>query len=143
MDFEIIDSNKLEGKWKQQVVIARKKIIYLRIVGDGQYFRVMTATANENIWSYRICHEKERLWNAATQLARSHNCAEEASKDREGRDYIRIFTLSPPKDLSDTAFNEELYDLIDEFFILFDSMNSDNNLPGLQNSVRSETCPTQ
>lgn len=122
MDFELVATQKLGGLWKQQFLVARNKIVYLRIVGDGTEYRVMTATADENVGGYRICQAKDRLWMAAAQLARSHNCAEELSLDKQGRHYIRIFMIVQDNGTSDSAFTEEVYDLIKGFFTIYDSL---------------------
>ena len=52
MDFDIIETEKLGSNWAQQFVVARKKTVYLRIVGDGTDYRVMTATASEDAGGY-------------------------------------------------------------------------------------------
>lgn len=84
MDFELIESNKLGGKWEEEYLIARKRTIYLRIVGDGKEYRLMTATANEGIGGYIINKNTAPLCGASARLARKHNCEEGSSKDRQG-----------------------------------------------------------
>jgi len=122
MDFELVATQKLGSLWQQQFLVARNRIIYLRIVGDGTEYRVMTATADENFGGYRICQEKGRLWIAAALLARSHNCAEEISKDKQGRQYIRLFMVVQDKGTSDSDFTDEVHDLMRRFFIIYESL---------------------
>lgn len=130
MDFDFIETEKLGGNWSQQFVVVRKKVVYLRVVGDGANYRVMTATASEDVGGYFICQDSERLWQAATQLARAHNCADVVSKDGKGRVYIQLFTASQPKGDSDEIFTEEFKGLISEFFAIYDGLNA------VANSVR-------
>lgn len=125
MYFDIIETEKLGSNWAQQFVVARKKTVYLRIVGDGTDYRVMTATASEDAGGYHICQDKERLWEAAAQLARNHDCTEEADKDGKGRVYIKVFTVSQPKDVSDEIFTKDITDLIDEFFTIYDASGNE------------------
>ena len=124
-EFDIIETDKLGGNWAQQFMVARKRTIYLRIVGNGTDYRVMTATASEDTGWYHICRDKERLWDAATQLARIHDCTEEASKDGKGRIYIKVFTVSQPKGVSDEIFTKDIKDLIGEFFAIYDAHDDD------------------
>lgn len=127
VNFEIFETDKLGGNWKQQYVVAREKVIYLRLVGDGKDYRVMTATASEGVGDYSINQDRERLWEAAVQLTRIHNCDEEASEDRKGRGYIRMFTVVQDKGVSDEIFTKEVTDLIDEFFAIYDALDAEAN----------------
>ena len=128
MNFEIIETDKLGGNWKQQFVVVRKKIIYLRIAGDDKKgYRMMTATASEDGRDYSISQDRERLLEAAAQLARIHNCDEEASEDRKGRVYIQMFTVVQDKGVSDELFTKEITNLIDEFFTIYDALDAEAN----------------
>lgn len=122
MDFCLVDTQKLGGYWKQQFVVVRNKIVYLRIVGDGVEYRVMTATTNEDVGGYRICQEKDRLWNAAAQLARSQNCTEVTSVDVQGRQYVRLFNVVQDNGISDLDFTNEVLELVDAFFANYDRL---------------------
>ena len=124
MDFDLIETQKLGSGWHQQFVVARKKIIYLRIVGDGTEYRMMTATASEDVGGLRICQDTERLWRAASQLAISQKCSGEISSDTQGRPYIRIFRIVQDKGVSDVNFTKEVYELIREFFSIYDEVQS-------------------
>jgi hypothetical protein len=122
MDFDLIETQKLGSGWHQQFFVARKKIVYLRIVGDGTEYRMMTATASEDLGGFRVCQDSERLWMAAAQLAISHKCSGEVSSDTQGRPYIRIFKIVQDNGISDTNFTNEVYDLIREFFAIYDEI---------------------
>ena len=75
MDFRFFETGKLGGNWSQNFAVVRGNTIYLRVVGDGTHYRVMTATAGEEGAGFHICATKELLWKAATLLARDHGCA--------------------------------------------------------------------
>ena len=124
MDFELIETDKLGGNWEQEFAVVRKKVVYLRIVGDGTHYRVMTATSGEDFGGYRICLEKQRLWEAAAQLAREYNCAETSSEDKKRRVYIQLFTVSQDKNDSDEVFTKDLEELVENFFAIYDSLDA-------------------
>ena len=127
MDFELIESNKLGGNWAQSFVVVRKNEVFLRIVGNGTEYRVMTATAGEDVGDHRICQDGERLLDAAFKLSRTHDCFPEESEDGKGRYYIRLFNVRQDKGVSDEHFTEELYDLIDEFFAIYEDVGTNPN----------------
>ena len=122
MDFELVDSKKLGGDWFQEFMVVRRNVIYLRVAGDGKNYRVMTATASEH--GYRICHDGERLWGAATQLARSYNCEADKTNDRKGRTYIMPFEVVQDEGKSDRTFTEEFKGYISKFFDIYDNWNT-------------------
>lgn len=124
MDFDLIETQKLGVGWHQQFVVARNNIVYLRLVGDGTEYRLMTATASEDFGGLRICHDNERLWKSAAQLAILHECSGEISSDTQGRPYIRIFRIVQDKGVSDEKFTEEVHDLIREFFAIYDEIKN-------------------
>ena len=124
MDFDLIETQKLGSGWHQQFVVARKKIVYLRIVGDGTEYRMMTATASEGVGGLRICQDSERLWRASAQLAILHKCSGEISSDTQGRPYIRIFRIAQDNGVSDVNFTKEVHELIREFFAIYDEITS-------------------
>jgi predicted RNA-binding protein YlxR (DUF448 family) len=122
MDFDIIESGKLGGNWEQSLAVVRKNEVFLRIVGNGTEYRVMTATAGEDIGGYFVCQQKSYLWEAARELAFNHGCTPDESLDGEGRSYIRLFSAIQDKGVSDKDFTKELNDLIKEFFCAFDKL---------------------
>lgn len=122
MSFELLETTKIGGNWAQEVAVVRNGVVYLRLVGDGTVYRVMTATAGEYSGRYRACHDKERLWEAATQLARANNCVEEVSTDGKGRIYIRLFHATHDDGLSDDEFTKEVEGWVSEFFAIYDGL---------------------
>ena len=119
MDFELIKSEKLRSNCAQEFMVVRKKVVYLRSVGDGKIYCVMTATAGEE--GYRICQDKERLLKAAAQLARAYNCPEVEDNDLSGHKYIIPFNVSQDEGKSDADFTEEFKGYIREFFAIYDN----------------------
>lgn len=122
MDFQFIETEKLGGNWSQQFVIVREKSVYLRVVGDGANYRVMTATASEETGGYHICQDKERLLETASRLARTFSCTEHNSKDGKGREYIQLFTMSQEEDETDEVFTKHFEEMVGEFFIIYDGL---------------------
>lgn len=127
MRWERIESEKLGGNWAQSFSVVRNNEVFLRIVGDGTVYRIMTATADENLGHYRVCQDTERLWDAAVLLSEKHNGAPEESRDLQGRPYVRLFYLQQDEGVSDVRFTKELDDLTDEFFAIFDNMSASSN----------------
>lgn len=124
MEFDLIETQKLGIGWNQQFVVTRKNIVYLRLVGDGTAYRLMTATATEDFGRLRICHDNERLWRSANQLAMLHKCSGKISFDTQGRQYIQIFMVVQDEGISDEKFTEEIYELIQEFFDIYDGIKN-------------------
>lgn len=123
LDFEVIETDKLGAEWKQGLAVARRKLVYLRLVGDGTNYRVMTATAGEEFGGYAVCQDKGRLWQAALQLAKSHGTDGDLCEDQKGRKYVRIFELSQDDGASDEQFSEALVALFEEFFGIYDAVD--------------------
>ena len=123
LDFDVIETDKLGSEWKQGLAVVRRNLVYLRLVGDGKNYRVMTATAGAEFGGYAVCQDKERLWKAALQLAKSHGTDGDLSEDQKGRKYVRIFELSQDDGASDEQFSEALVALFEEFFGIYDAVD--------------------
>jgi hypothetical protein len=122
MDCDIIESGKLGGNWEQSLAVIRNSEIFLRIVGNGTEYRVMTATAGEDVGGYVVCQQKSYLLEAARQLAVNHGCIPAESIDGEGRSYIRLFSAIQDKGISDKEFRTEIDNLVEDFFCAFDEL---------------------
>lgn len=125
LDFEVIETDKLGAEWKQGLAVVRRKQVYLRLVGDGTNYRVMTATSGEEFGGYAACQDKGRLWKAALQLAKSHGTDGDLCEDQKGRKYVRIFELSQDDGASDERFSEALMKLFGEFFKIYDDLENE------------------
>ena len=123
MAFDILKSEKLSGGWKEQYRIVRAGVLYLRIVGDGQNFRIMTATAADANSAERICSDTRRLHDAGIAVAKEYKVEAVSSEDRQDRSYIRIFEISQEEGESNDKFTQDVVRAIDRFFEFFDSGN--------------------
>lgn len=123
LDFDIIETEKLGGSWEQSLAVVREREVFLRLVGDGKDYRVMTATAGEDLHRYNACQDQERLCNAAISFADKNGCTAEADKDGKGRTYIQLFILSQDDGASDQDFTDEVNKLVGDFFSIYDSIN--------------------
>ena len=124
IDFEVIETDKLGGDWRQVLAVVRRSEVYLRLVGDGTNYRVMTATAGEDSGGYAVCPDRDRLWRAALQLASAHGADGNISIDSKGRRYVRVFELSQDDGASDERFSEALMKLFGEFFRIYDALDN-------------------
>ena len=128
MNFELIETDKLGGGWKQGVAVVRNSEVYLRIVGNGTDYRVMTATAGEDVGGYRISPDNDRLIQAAIQLAGIYKCIPEEAKDGKGRVYIKLFTASQSRGESNEAFTKDVEVIVSNFFMIYDGLGVGTNL---------------
>ena len=119
--WEAIDTTKLGGKWFQQFAIVRDKTVYLRMTGDGTNYRLMTATAGEDLYRYRACQDQERLIRAASALAKKYKLSGDTYLDQEGRPYCAPFSFTQQDGLTDDDFTKEVYTVIDDFFAIYDN----------------------
>lgn len=122
LDFDIIETKKLGGNWEQGLAVVRRDEVFLRLVGDGKDYRVMTATAGEDIYRYNSCRDQERLCRAAMAFSEKNGCEAEIEKDGKGRTYIQLFTLSQNDGTTDQDFTDEVTKLVRDFFSTYDSV---------------------
>lgn len=64
-NFDIRPSPKKSLDSKDMYAVSRGKTVFLRILGDGKYYEVMTATVGEDYDRTRVCVEKQRLIKSA------------------------------------------------------------------------------
>ena len=119
MDFEFRETTKLGGTWAQQYVILRYEVIFLRMVGDGTRYRLMTETAEEA--GYKLCRDGDRLRTATTQWLQAHKAFTCTGTDRDGRPYV--FTeFEQPKNVSDDEFTGWVNSVVTHFFAIYDAL---------------------
>ena len=118
-DFDIQRSNKKGIKAEDQFTVTREKTLFFRIVGTHPNYELWTATASEDDSLYTVCEDKCRLISAALMLAAELGTEPNRTRDKSGRKYIVLFSLTLPaqEDL------DELCDLLHRFFIIYDSIN--------------------
>lgn len=124
MNFKVFETTKLGGNWQQEFAVVRDEVVYLRVVGDGATYRVMTATVGDDIRGWRLCQDKTRLWNAALQLAKKPNSADSFSNDRMGRPYVRMFNMLQEHGETDENFTKFFWDHVSEFFSVYDGLGT-------------------
>lgn len=109
--------------WEQELVVSRAGEAFLRLAGDGTNYRVMTATAGESELGLGACGNAEILLQAAHDLAlRKVDGFDGLEQDRKGRAYVQLFTFSQDEGVSDEDFTEELKELLEEFFAIYDGL---------------------
>lgn len=127
MVFEIIDTKKLGDNWLQQFAVIRNNVVYLRVVGDGEVYRVMTATTGDDVRGSHLCKDKNRLWDAASKLAKTHKLPGDFFNDRKGRKYVRIFDIHQEHGETDEVFTQFFMEKICAFFKIYDSFDIDTS----------------
>jgi hypothetical protein len=129
--FEILEtrqlSKELDRDWEQELVVSRAGEAFLRLAGDGSDYRVMTATAGENGLGLEACKHPEILLQAAHDLAvRKVDGFDGIERDRKGRNYVQLFLFSQDEGVSDEDFTNELRELLEEFFAIYDGLRGLN-----------------
>jgi len=127
MDFEVIETDKLGGKWRQEFAVIRNNVVFLRGVGDGQIYRVMTATVGNDVRGWRLCQDKKRLWEAASRLAKTHNLIGEVRDDTMGRKFIALFEMMPDNSETKETFTKFFESQMIEFFSIYDSLDIESD----------------
>lgn len=120
-------SRELDRDWEQELVVSRAGEAFLRLVGEGSDYRVMTATAGENDLGLEACKHPEILLQAAHDLAvRKVDGFDGIERDRKGRNYVQLFLFSQDVGVSDEDFTNELRELLEEFFAIYDGLRELN-----------------
>lgn len=116
-------SKELDQDWEQELVVSRAGEAFLRLVGDGTDYRVMTATAGENDLRLEACKHPDILIQAAHDLAvRKVDGFGGIKRDRKGRRYVQLFQFSQDEGVSDEDFTDELREFLEEFFGIYDGL---------------------
>jgi len=120
-DYNVLASKKLhnQSSW----VLERSGIIYLRIVGEYPVCQFMTATADEDDLSLRVCHSQERLIVAAEQLCKELGCVPVRTLDnsKDHKPYVKMFGFDYTTSSSEEHGDNELLTIFDRFFKIYDS----------------------
>jgi len=121
-NIEIHPSRKRGFGDQESHIVTRRRTSYLRIVGRDPEYRLMTATADEDDKSFRVCVERSKLVASAIKLRSNYSATSAIQTDSAGRRFILIAT---PKFHPQTqeADLHELRGVIDEFFRIFDTIN--------------------
>ena len=121
-EIEIHPSNKRGFGGQESHIVTRGRTSYLRIIGNDPDYRLMTATADEDDRSFRVCSEKIKLVASAIKLRTNYSAASPIQTDSSGRRFILICAakFDPKTQIEDLR---ELRGVIDEFFSIFDTIN--------------------
>jgi hypothetical protein len=103
-------------------MVVRGGEIFLRLVGGGGSYSLMTATAGEDKGSLRACANQHALRQAARRTASDFKVEPHEDKDSAGREFVRIcgFTIDGPAEESRQQTLREVYEVCDTLFKNFD-----------------------
>lgn len=118
--FEIVHSIKAGLVSNESLLVVRDGTGYLRILGQEPRWELMTATASEDDGLVKVCGDRRRLIETAIKLCQALGFSAHETKDRLGRDYIKICTIVRERD--DEDLRDVLFRTIERFFDLFDGL---------------------
>lgn len=116
--FQILKSNKAGLMSEESLLVVRDGTSYLRILGQEPRWELMTATASEDDGRVAVCSDKRRLIETAIRLCRALGFTSQETRDRLGRDYVKICRIVRERD--DEDLRAVLVRTIGNFFDLFD-----------------------
>lgn len=123
-NYQVRESKKLGGSWGQSFVVVRNKQAFLRFVGnEGQNYRLMTATAGDDLLGTRPCKDQERLHQAAKLLAQNYGHRAALTRDGQERLFVMPFEVRQRPDETDENFSAEVFNYFDEFFQIYDELD--------------------
>jgi hypothetical protein len=117
----LLKSTKVGLDSEEGYVVVRNGISFLRILGGEPNWTVMTPTASEDHGRIQVCPERLRLVESALLLCAEHGGNPKVEKDRSGREYVKIGTITREPGESEDEFQSENAALIQKFFEIFDS----------------------
>lgn len=116
--FKIVKSNKAGLASEESLLVVRDRTSYLRILGQEPRWELMTATASEDDECVKVCSDRRQLIESAIRLCQALGLTAQETKDRVGRDYVKICRIVRERD--DEDLREVLVRTIESFFDLFD-----------------------
>lgn len=120
-NYRILESRKVGLDSEECYVVERNGISFLRILGGEPNWSVMTATASEDHGQIKVCPEQFRLVESALRLCAEHGEQPGIEKDRLGREYVKIGTITRQPGESEDDFQRVNHALFHRFFEIFDS----------------------
>ena len=125
--FLVIKSNKVGLDSAEGYVIVRNGFSFLRVLGGEPSWNVMTATASEDHGRIQVCPDQRRLVESALRLCAKLGAIPRVEKDRLGREYVKIGTITRESGESDEDFDSENEALLCRFFEVFDNYKDLNS----------------
>lgn len=122
--YQIVRSNKVGLDSEESYVVARNGVSFLRILGGEPHWTVMTATASEDLGPIQVCADLQRLVAVALRLCKELDSSSKVVKDRLGRPYVTIGTITREAGESEDDFQRINNALFQRFFDIFDSDNA-------------------
>ena len=124
-DIELFISNKAGFGSQEKYIVTRGSTLFLRIVGYGPTYDLMTATASEDDLPFLVCQDRLRLIKAALRFGAEMDTAPKSRKDRRDRDYAYICQMTiRPSSLGDESDEVVLKRTLGRFFEIFDATGS-------------------
>ncbi|ESX09974.1 hypothetical protein X768_16665 [Mesorhizobium sp. LSJC265A00] len=125
--FEIVPSTKTGLVSEESLLVVRAGTSYLRILGQEPSWTLMTATASEDDVPVKVCGERRRLIESAIRLCQELGLSANETKDRIGRDYVKICRIVRTR--ADEDVYSELSRAVERFFDLFDALGDPSSSP--------------
>lgn len=122
--YRVLESEKVGLDSKEGYVVVRNGMSFLRILGEEPNWALMTATASEDQGRIQVCPERLRVVESALRLCAEHGGSPGVTKDRIGREYAKIGTITREPGESKDDFQSENDALFQRFFEIFDSYRS-------------------
>lgn len=116
--FEIVKSTKAGLASDESLLVVRNGTSYLRILGQEPLWELMTATASEDDGCAKVCGDTRRLIETAIRLCLALGFNAHETRDRLGRDYVKICRIVRERD--DEDLRDVLFRTVERFFDLFD-----------------------
>lgn len=121
-DFVVVESRKAGLNSEESYVVVRDKTCFLRVLGAEPEWSLMTATADEDHGRILACSDQQRLIEAGLRLGTELGTAPRVAKDKNGREYVTICSITRDAGQSDEGFNRENNAAFGQFFEIFDSL---------------------
>lgn len=122
--FKLLRSHKLGLEGSENYVVARDNVVYLRIVGGGPRWDVMTATADEDQGGITACPNQLRLREAAKRIGTELKTKPCERLDWLAREYVVICGYLIDRPDEPLANQAGLLDFCTRFFETYDDLQT-------------------
>lgn len=127
--FQILESTKVGLNSKESYVVVRNRTSFLRVLGSGPEWSLMTATASEDHGRIGVCAEQRRLIESALRFGVELKTDPQVDKDWRGREYVKVCVITRDPGQSDEAFDKEKSRHFTRFFEIYDSFQNRDSRP--------------
>ena len=119
--FQIIQSSKAGLNTIDGYIVVQNDTSFLRILGNEPKWQLMTATANEDDGRVMVCTNQLRLLESALRLGAELETKPRVEKDKKGREFVKICTITREIGKNDAIFDEENAQVFRRFFEIYNS----------------------